>query len=201
MRTLTLFILFAVLSFGAPIFTDNFDSSLPGSILNAAVPGWNTTNGAVDYIKSGGYGITCRGGIGGCIDLDGSIGNAGDFESAATLNLLAGNVYTLTYYFSGNQRSGSADSMTVTFGGSSNTHTNIASNAPFAGFTIVVAPAANTTSKILFSHAGGDNIGLILDDVTVDVRSVGGAVPEPTSLLLLGTGLAALAASRLRRSA
>ena len=188
MRHVALVLTFALAivrpSFGATIFTDNFESSLPASVLNANVPGWVALNGTVDYLKNYG-GLPCRGAA--CIDLDGSTSNAADFESATTFNLLAGNVYTLTYWFSGNSRGG-LDSMTVSFGGLTNTHTNIPFNAPFTQFSIVVAPLVDTTSTILFSHAGGDNVGLLLDDVSLD-GSLPAPVPEPSLLLLLGAGL------------
>lgn len=200
--TLALAVTFAVVgerpSFAGPIFSDNFNSSLSTRTLNANVPGWQALEGTVDYIKSGGFGIACRGGSGGCIDLDGSSDNAGDFLTADLFTLLAGNTYTLTYWFSGNQRGGSADSMTVFFGGLTNTHSNIDPYAPFAQGTIVYQPLADTTSRIIFFHAGGDNLGLILDDVLLSGPAPTG-VPDPgLTLLLLGMGLAGLRALRKR---
>jgi hypothetical protein len=194
MRSVVLVLLLAVSSFGAVIYSDNFDGSLPATSLNANVPGWDELNGTVDYLK--GYpGISCRGNTGGCIDLDGSTGSAADFRSSTVFNLLAGNIYTLSYSFSGSQRNG-LNSMTVSFGGETNTHTNIDAFAPYTMYSISVTPLANTTSQILFSHAGGDNIGLVLDDVRVDESAV---VPEPSAILLACGGLGALLAFRKRK--
>jgi hypothetical protein len=54
-----------------------------------------------------------------------------------------------------------------------------------------------TTASIVFALDGGDNVGALLDDVSirsVDVQ----AVPEPASLTLLGSGVLALIARRRR---
>ena len=197
MRYLLLVLTFAVTSFGAVIYSDDFDALLTATVLNADVAGWEELNGTVDYLKSGFGGVSCRGGSGGCIDLDGSTGSAADFTSSATFNLLTGNTYTLTYWFSGSQRSG-LDSMTVSFGGQTNTHANITAGAPFSQFSLVVVPLVNTTSNLVFSHAGGDNVGLVLDDVSLDA-SPAGVVPEPSSVLLLSGGLGILWAFRKRK--
>ena len=183
-------------SYGAVIFSEDFDASLPASALNANVPGWDELNGTVDYIRSGGFGIACRGGSGGCIDLDGSTSNAADFTSSMTFNLLAGTTYTLSYWFSGSQRSG-LNSLTVAFGGGTSMHTDIPANAPFTLGTLMVTPVSNATSQIVFSNAGGDNIGLILDDVSLDASVPSTVIPEPSSVLLLCSGLAC--AGLLRR--
>ncbi|MBC7925831.1 MAG: PEP-CTERM sorting domain-containing protein [Bryobacteraceae bacterium] len=197
MKHLLLLLTFAATSFGAVIYSDDFDTSLPATVLNANVPGWEALNGTVDYGKNGAFGLSCRGGAGGCIDLDGTTRSAADFTSLATFNLLAGNTYTLTYWFSGSQRTG-PDSMMVSFGGQTNTHADIPASAPFSQFSLLVAPLVDTTSNIVFSHAGGDDFGLILDDVSLD-ESPAGVVPEPSSLLLLSGGLGILWARRKRK--
>jgi hypothetical protein len=52
---------------------------------------------------------------------------------------------------------------------------------------------ADGSVRVMFDHAGGDNIGLLLDNVSVAV-----AIPEPETyaLLLAGLGLLGFAARR-----
>ena len=47
-------------------------------------------------------------------------------------------------------------------------------------------------TSLLFDHNGGDNIGLILDNISLTVESAT-AVPEPGTLGLLITGLFGIA--------
>lgn len=180
----------------AVIFNDDFDSSLAASTLNADIPGWDELNGTVDYIKQGGYGLTCAGGTGGCIDLDGSTFDAADFTSTAIFNLIAGRTYTLSFDISGNQRVGS-DNISISFGGSV-LNLTLSVGAPYTTQQIVVTPGANTSSAIVFSNQGGDNFGAILDNVVLDEK-IGGAVPEPSTLALMGIAGAAVLTLRRKR--
>lgn len=58
----------------------------------------------------------------------------------------------------------------------------------------MVAPGADLLGQsIVFDQAGGDNVGLILDSVTLT------EAPEPGSVLLMGLGLAGIGLLRRRR--
>ena len=65
--------------------------------------------------------------------------------------------------------------------------------------TIIVGAAAGS-GALSFAHAGGDNAGLLLDDVALDFSRVQVDVPEPTTLALLALG-GVLGAARRRRVA
>lgn len=181
----------------AVLFYDNFDSSLPVTTLNANVPGWMATNGAVDYVKSGSFAITCFGATGGCIDLDGSTGDAATpFETKSSFSFVTGRTYLLTFRLSGNQRGGAADTVQVNLGEISASIGPLIPTAGFAGYAYSFTATKMSSGTIQFSNAGGDNIGAILDEVKLEDVTKGGEVPEPSSLALLGAGVAALVGRR-----
>src|SRR5688572_13568892 len=91
------FLTAALLSVGANagvIFIDDFDTEA-GAAGNSITSytgftNWTVSNGTVDVVaNSNGWGITCIGGSGKCVDLDGSNGNAGILTSSL-LSLGAG---------------------------------------------------------------------------------------------------------------
>ncbi len=90
------------------VFQDNFDAAPSGSALNSPPSGWSITDGSVDWIDNtnsfgdGGTNLACRGDRGGCVDLDGSTGNAGIMSQ--TFTLTQGTQYLFTAYLSGNPR-------------------------------------------------------------------------------------------------
>ncbi|MCG8312950.1 MAG: PEP-CTERM sorting domain-containing protein [Pseudomonadales bacterium] len=178
----------------AVIFEDNFDSEagLPGQhALNYnSFSNWSVTNGTVDVVSSGGWGISCVDGTGKCVDLDGSTGDAGIFTSSA-LTLGPGD-YLLSFDISGNQRNHRADSLAVTLGGFFSDSYDLASNSPWTTITHAFTVAAATTSSFVFNHSGGDNIGIMLDNVSL--HSV--EIPEPSSILIFGLGLFGLGLAR-----
>lgn len=173
-------------------FEDNFDSEgNPGaSVLNyTGFANWTVENGTVDLIADPNqWGIDCVGGTGKCVDLDGSTGNAGTLNSSS-FTLSAG-TYSLIFDISGNQRSGS-DSMLVTLGGFLNKTFELSASDPWQTIVQSFTVTQETTNFISFNHKGGDNIGIMLDNVSV--------VPEPGTIALLGLGLAGLGAARRRQ--
>ncbi|MCW5611393.1 MAG: PEP-CTERM sorting domain-containing protein [Rubrivivax sp.] len=186
------------------IFSDNFDADSAASVLNFnGLINWTVGDGTIDYIRSGGFGISCVGGTGGCLDMDGSTGNAGRITTRQVFDFDDGVEYTFEMMLSGNQRGGASD--TVTYGlisvdtGFESTLSAgpLAPNAPFATFGgSLLGQNFAGNWRFFIEGAGGDNIGAILDNVVLrDNRSAN--VPEPATLLL--SGLALLAAGVVRR--
>ena len=156
---------------------------------------WTVSDGTVDVVATpNGYGITCVGATGKCVDLDGSTGNAGKLTSSL-LSLTAG-TYSLSFDISGNQRGGAADSFTFALGGFLNESFSLAPSAPWKTITRTFTLSANSANNIIFNHAGGDNIGVMLDNVSLSKVNV----PEPASLAMFGLGLIGLGFARRRQA-
>lgn len=191
----------------ALLFQDSFDTDSATSVLNfAGLTNWTVSGGTIDYIRNGGFGISCVGGSGGCLDMDGSTGDAGRITSTATFNLTAGTLYTLSAQMSGNQRFSGSDQ--VSFGlidTATNTTfafatvTSIATD-PFSARNFGVISGSSRTVRLYFEGLGGDNLGMILDNVTFSDDTTAG-VAEPGTLLLVGLGLLGAALRRRRSNA
>ena len=187
----------AVFSLGAqasPIFSDNFDAegTPEQSVLNYTGFGqWTVSEGTVDLIyNTNRWGIDCAGGSGKCVDLDGSTRSAGTLTSNS-FSLPVG-TYALTFDVSGNQRGGSDDTVNLTLGGYLSDAITLSAADSWQTMTRNFTVSAQSTDYIRFNHDGGDNIGIMLDNVYLT------SVPEPGILILFGLGLAGLGAARRR---
>ncbi|HXG23760.1 MAG TPA: hypothetical protein VNJ09_04325 [Chthonomonadales bacterium] len=170
---------------------DDFNAEALG--LNQTLDNWDIIDGSVDVIGDGVYDFYP--GHGRYLDMDGSTGNAATIVTKSSFG--AGD-YTLMFSLAGNARGGS-DSMTVSLGPYSEVF-NLAFNAPFTVYTRDVT--LTSSSKLMFDHAGGDNSGIILDDVKLSLRQQPpppGVVPEPSALLFGIAGCLAAASGICRR--
>jgi hypothetical protein len=157
------------------IFTDSFNSE--GNSTNyTSFLNWTVNRGSVDVLNF-------YPGSGQGVDMDGSTGAAALLVTKNAFNLAAGN-YTLSFDLGKN---GSAlESMTVRVG---SVFTQLLSDSLAyqtqvpTSFSFNVASA--TTGTISFDHAGGDNQGYTIDNVSLVRNVVQTAAPEPGSLALL----------------
>lgn len=203
------------------LYSNDFDSENGGNThLNYnGFNGLTVTDGTVDLVKSGDYGITCPGGAGACVDLDGSTGDSG-LTSSGSYAFSAGQRIDLSFLFSGNQRGGANDAFQVrfnldgihtgtygyqsssfgnaTFALNANTLgfqlNNIASGFGPTDFTVWFIADNAGTATFSFLDLGNDNVGIVIDNLVL------AAVPEPSTwaMLILGFGVIGAAARRRR---
>lgn len=206
----------------ATVLSDNFNTENGGnSALNYSGFANFVSNGGgdVDLVKSGDFGITCSGS---CVDLDGSPG-PGQLFSSASYAFAAGDLVTLGFDVGGSQRGGAGDIFNVGFifsglqsysnlsgtglfsslsgsgsalqiGGS----TFVAGNAAFTTSTISFIAGAAGSTLIAFNSPSVDNVGPLLDNVSLDIA----AVPEPATwaMMIMGFGLVGSAMRRRTRT-
>lgn len=187
----------------ATIFSDDFnDEAL--TLNHVFTDKWTVVlgSGTVDLIGAPGF-FDLIPGNGRYVDLDGTTPNDAGVMRSDALALLAGTEYTLTFDLAGSQR---GDTNTMSNYGIDTDGDNIAdisgallsrnSLDPFSTVTLsFTTVGAIPVAHILFGQVGGDNIGLLLDNVKLST------VPEPASLMLLGAGLAAVGIWRRKAAA
>ena len=198
------------------LLTDNFDGENGGvgqTNFNG-LSNWDVTDGAVDLLGNGTIDFFPGNGL--YLDLDGTSNDAARLESATTFSFAAGDTATLTFDLAGpcstfspicsrfanidngdNEVAVSLGSLfqetfTFDFDEPSNTTGEV-----FETITRVIPIAAAANVNLVFDHAGGDQIGLILDNVQLTVQSA--SIPEPAAAGLLLVGLAGLVISARRR--
>ena len=199
----------------AIVFQDDFNTGVPVTPngLNATPTGWSVSDGSVDWINNAnsygdGTNLKCRDTLdasSGCVDLDGSSGTAGIMTR--TVSLTGGTQYLLTAYLSGNHRGGSYPLRgpdTVHFGfrdaggnliaGAWET-ANVAAGNTYTLIDVLFTPSTpgTATYQVFFDDQGTDNVGALLDDVTLT------AVPLPAAAWLLLSGLVGFVALGRRR--
>lgn len=173
------------------IFSDNFESDTVGLNKDNFI-NWTVSSGTVDLIGTGtewnwfpSYGKY--------VDMDGSTGNAGIMLSRNELNLGIGD-YVLYFDLAGNQRGAQNDTVTVKVNtGITSQDYSLAYNSSFKKFSQAFTLTSASTISLSFEGIGGDNIGMLLDNIQLDKIDQTAAVPEPSTMLLLGGGLAGLA--------
>ena len=206
------------------VFSDGFE----GDALGAPQPSlanWDITSGSVDVVGSGDtFGLPCAGGIR-CLDLDGTTNAGGTIVTKDSFAFAANSLVTITFDLAGSQRGdapnpfavgflfdGATDVLQFTPGGGFGTvapadglglfqvsyNGTVPSDFPYTGFSLSFRTNSAGSLQAFFSTGSNDNIGPLLDNVSLSIA----AVPEPATwaMMIGGVGMAG-GALRRRRSA
>jgi hypothetical protein len=198
--------------YAGPIFFENFDELTPASAVMSAgefSTGSSGTNVDIVGDKNGSFFPSLCAGpeSGNCIDLGGSNGNPmGQLQSSPIM--LGQGTYDLSFDLIGSQRVGyGTTSTSVTLGTVGNPGQLYNSGTLFNGLAYydVTTGIINATFSVGSTEtvyldfdltaSGNPNVGSLLDNVSIT------ETPEPSGLLLLGTGFVALAGFARRKIA
>lgn len=176
------------------LLQDSFDQENSTALNYDQFSNWNVINGSVDLIGSVGfYDFFPANGL--YVDMDGTTGQAGTLQSKTTFNFQAGDTVNLSFQLAGNQRYDMSDTVTVSLGDLFSETFSLPGDQAFTNFTrsFTVANATNTTLD--FKGIGRDNVGLLLDNVTLTK-----SVPEPGLIMgLLAFGAFGTTSLRKRK--
>ena len=157
------------------LLEDNFDSeNWGGGGLNySRFENWEVTEGTVDLLGHGFHDSYPAHGL--YLDLDGSTYRAGRLRSKRSFSLEPGR-YQLKFDLAGSPARG-RNRVTVRLGEAYREDFVLDAKEPFRTITRDIPVSTPTRGRLEFRHAGGDNLGLLLDNVKL-IKLPGGLPPE-----------------------
>lgn len=196
MRTILLLMAAAVAQAATLTLPSGFESEIPQlNAIGTLAEGWDITP-TVDVVAPGYFIATCANGSQRCIDMTGTNAAAGAI-SGQFLGT-PDTAYVLSFWMSGSQRNLGFNSPSDTVVASANgLNASITMNwdEDWRQFSLTTMSDASGIVLISFSGSGDDNVGLLLDDISI---SEFGATPEPATYAICGSALILLALARHR---
>lgn len=125
---------------------------------------WDVIRGSVDLIGTPPYHDLVPAQYRIAVDLDGTTMHAGLLQSKATFSLSPG-MYTLRFDLGGMPRDTPPNTVVVTLGDVYREQFTIGSFTPMVRYSRTIQVSSATTGKLAFDHRGGDNFGIVLDNV------------------------------------
>ena len=148
----------------AVLLFDDFDreNSGVGALNWKEFRQWSVIRGCVDLHGNGFYDVQPGKGL--YVDLDGTCKGAGTIETRLPLNLQPGE-YILEFWLAGNQRRDTPDTVVVSLGDLFEEQITLGRREPFRLYSrnINITVMVSTTAKLVFTGAGGDDEGILLD--------------------------------------
>jgi hypothetical protein len=147
---------------GTVVFFDDFDGENSGKgVYNwTNFKNWNVIAGCVDLAGNGFHDLQPGRGL--YVDLDGTCKKAGTLESKTTFVLEPGE-YLLEFWYAGNQRWETVDTLIVSLGPTFSQEFTVNKNPPFQLYSRSISVQEQTSAKLKFAHSGGDDRGILLD--------------------------------------
>ena len=166
------------------LLNDDFDTENGGirAVNYNNFVNWTVSNGTVDLCGTDPWNFLPGNGL--YVDLDGSTSDAGLITTKTVFGFEPGYSYELSYDLAGSQR-GDTNSVAVSLGSIYNKSFTLNTDDPFQTTIYCFTVQGLTNAALSFNHVGGDNYGILLDNVSI----TSSPVPIPGSLLLFGSGL------------
>ena len=186
--------------FASTIFSENFESATPGLSQTSAgqFTAINGTNIDVVAASNGWGSLVVAPESGNVVDLGGSGGNSyGDLQSSV-ITLKPGS-YDFSFDLVGSQRgiTTTTDVFVAPVVPGTDLYSNFftlgTSDKTVTNALLTVGTTEQVTINFVLTETGNPNIGSLLDNVEIT------STPAPSSLLLLGSGLVALAGFARRK--
>jgi hypothetical protein len=188
---------------GAIVFSENFNAENGGveQLNYDSFAQFDVVDGTgtVDLIGNGGT-FDFLPGNGLYVDLDGTTNDSGLLISSVPISLGPG-TYSLSFDLAGSQR-GTSETAAISFSfppGLITDTITLPTDQGFTTFSYSFTVLVPTTGVLSFQGAGGDNVGLLLDDIVIESVVSNGAIPEPSTLTIFSLGGIGLALGSLRR--